>query len=280
MKIQELTNDDLKNFFPISFSKILQFWISDPSLVSPRRPHIPPGRPQKTAKSTFFSFFCELFFDLILRHVLRGKNHKNGAPNPSNNSVFSYFFVYQFRRRIFEGEKRENQCFVQTICSFSRIQGCPKTHPKPSKSSEISEKHYNENLVIFLHRHFIDFSYIWAPQLVQNSIKLQEGRPSGRFFSCHTFLSDDLVHLGRKMVPQITPQSKKLCISNPKMQENLIVFFVIDSGRMLVERNYAICQARVHRQRGTEVAVPTACQTPSFLTNFVFKLSQILDLRL
>ena len=56
------------------------------------------------------------------------------------------------------------------------------------------------------------------------------------------------------MVPKITPKSKKLCISNPEMQENLIVFFVIDSGRMLVERNYAICQARVHRQ----VAVPTA----------------------
>ena len=45
------------------------------------------------------------------------------------------------------------------------------------------------------------------------------------------------------MVPKITPKSKKLCISNPEMQENLIVFFVIDSGRMLVERNYAICQA-------------------------------------
>ena len=69
-------------------------------------------------------------------------------------------------------------------------------------------------------------------------------------FSCHTFLSDDLVHLGSKMVPKITPKSKKLCISNPEMQENLIVFFVIDSGRMLVERNYAICQARVHRQQG------------------------------
>ena len=67
------------------------------------------------------------------------------------------------------------------------------------------------------------------------------------------------MHLGSKMVPKIIPKSKKLCISNPEMQENLIVFFVIDSGRMLVERNYAICQARVHRQRGTEVAVPTAC---------------------
>ena len=163
---------------------------------------------------------------------------------------------------------------------FQGSKGAPKHTQNHQKNSEISEK----TIIRIQSFFYIDMSLIfpefWAPKLVQNSRKLQEGRPSERFFSCHTFLSDDLVHLGGKMVPKITPKSKKLCISNPKMQENLIVFFVIDSGRMLVDRNYAICQARVHRQRGTEVAVPMACQTPSFLTNFVFKLSQILDLRL
>ena len=163
---------------------------------------------------------------------------------------------------------------------FQGSKGTQKHSPSRQKNSKKCEKHILKIQSFF----YIDISLIfpqfWAPKLVQNWRKLQDGRPLGRFFSCHTFLSDDLVHLGGKMVPKITPKSKKLCISNPKMQENLIVFFVIDSGRMLVERNYAICQARVHRQRGTEVAVPTACQTPSFLTNFVFKLSQILDLRL
>ena len=163
---------------------------------------------------------------------------------------------------------------------FQGSKGTKKQSQNHQKNSKKCEKRILK-IQSFFH---IDISLIfrqfWTPKFVQNWRKLQGGRPFGRFFSCHTFLSDDLVHLGSKMVPKITPKSKKLCISNPEMQENLIVFFVIDSGRMLVERNYAICQARVHRQRGTEVAVPTACQTPSFLTNFVFKLSQILDLRL
>ena len=41
--------------------------------------------PKKQLRSLFFAFFGELFFDLILRHVLKGNSHKHGAPNPSKN---------------------------------------------------------------------------------------------------------------------------------------------------------------------------------------------------
>ena len=85
------------------------------------------------------------------------------------------------------------------------------------------------------------------------------GDPSDDFFLVILFSQMTWCIWEAKWSPKSLQNRKKLCISNPKMQENLIVFFVIDSGRMLVERNYAICQARVHRQRGTEVAVPTAC---------------------
>ena len=73
---------------------------------------IPQSSPKKTAISIFFLTLLRVFFRLAFKTHFIKKNQQNYPQNPSNNSVFFYFFVYQFRTHIFEGQKRENQCFV------------------------------------------------------------------------------------------------------------------------------------------------------------------------
>ena len=120
----------------------------------------------------FFLTSSDLFFEIIEKYDLRSNNHKNGAPNPSKNSRFFQCFRDQCRGPIFEGRKRENQCFICTICQLSRVQGCPETLKKNSSKTFPGLKKVEQT------SRFVDmeFSLIvaqcWAPKWSKNPSKI------------------------------------------------------------------------------------------------------------
>ena len=107
-----LINFVFQKSFPKSFSKILTFCLLNPSLDLSPATALSAGPPQKSYILIFLDTFSDLFFALIFGCVLGGKSHQNRAPNPSKISLFTYFFVDEFRSRIFEGPKGENECFA------------------------------------------------------------------------------------------------------------------------------------------------------------------------